>query len=206
MLNMTGGGKTNAPEAPTPRPEEADTPRGALFPGGPDLISRQVEVLEPGEVFVFGSNAQGYHGLGAAGLAFRGRSGGDHANDPSIRRARAAPVGHPDRIGKWAIFGQAEGGMVGHEGKSYAVITVARRGAKCSATEAELQTRFLRLTLAARSRPALNFLVSALGAGLGGYSALYTGDIWSFVNDRCPLPGNMTFLAPLTAPAAPGSR
>ncbi len=82
--------------------------------------------LAEDEVFVFGSNRDGgFHGSGSAGFASFGEFGNvwrkhDYASKPNGWK------------GKWNVKGISEGPMLGTEGKSYAIPTVTRAGAKRS--------------------------------------------------------------------------
>ena len=65
------------------------------------------------EVLIFGSNCAGFHGAGSAGFAFRGDSRNNWRNDSIFLRAIGAPDGSEEKVGKFAIFGQARGLMQG---------------------------------------------------------------------------------------------
>ena len=70
---------------------------GRYTPEGP------ITVLDPNEVFVFGSNAAGFHGAGAAGWAYTGQAGNQYrAGNPMLRARHGAP-------GHWAQLGIARG-------------------------------------------------------------------------------------------------
>lgn len=84
--------------------------------------------LEPNEVFVFGSNAQGFHGAGSSGQAFRGDRANTWRTDEFFLAAMRSKPGSPERVGNWAIFGVAYGLQVGRNGMSYAVKTIERPG------------------------------------------------------------------------------
>jgi hypothetical protein len=75
--------------------------------------------LEENEVFVFGSNNQGFHGSGAAAMAFRYKPDIPWRRDPDVARAiYEGKKGH-NTVGKWAVWGQGRGLMHGKNGMSY---------------------------------------------------------------------------------------
>ena len=87
-----------------------------------------ITTLAPHQVFVYGSNSTGFSGAGAAGLAVRGTSANTWRTDEWFLKAMRAPVGSPDRIGKWAVFGVARGWSQGREGMGYAIETIRHPG------------------------------------------------------------------------------
>lgn len=123
------------------------------------------------EVFVFGSNAQGFHGAGAAGLAMRGTAANTWRTDVAFHRAMRAPVGHPDRIGKWAVFGVARGWQQGREGMSYAIQTIERPGWKRSTPLRDIEDQLVGLFGFATQHPEWRFLMTPIGVGLSGWRA-----------------------------------
>lgn len=126
--------------------------------------------LAPNEVFVFGTNAQGFHGAGQAGVAFRGTADNTWRSDEGFLAAMASPEGSPERIGRWAIFGVSRGLMEGRDGKSYGIETVTRPGAKRSVSKASIRVQIADLFAFATAHSELRFLVARLGCGYGGYS------------------------------------
>lgn len=135
------------------------------------LITR----LDPHQVFVFGSNRQGFHGAGAAGLACRGTALNTWRQDPWFRTAMNAPVGSRARIGKWAVFGIGKGFQVGREGRSYAICTIERPGDFRSIPVTLIEAQLLELCAFARAHPELEFLMTPVGAGKAGYSPAVMG-------------------------------
>ena len=102
-----------------------------LWPGAPvmaQLLHAPTTTLAPNEIFVFGSNRDGFHGAGGAGLACRGDAANTWRRDDWFKRAMVAPPGDPARVGRWAVFGVARGFQVGRSGRSYAVQTIERPG------------------------------------------------------------------------------
>lgn len=126
--------------------------------------------LKPNEVFIFGSNRNGFHGAGAAGLAMRGTSSNTWRTDEVFLKAMRAPEGHPDRIGKWAVYGVGRGWMKGKEGMSYAIQTIERPGQKRSTPLGEIKKQFIELIAFCRLYNKWTFLMSPVGAGLSGYT------------------------------------
>lgn len=150
--------------------------------------------LEPNEVFVFGSNLQGFHGAGSAGYAMRGDARNNWRSDDLFldimyNRAR-------DRRGRWAVFGICRGFQVGMIGKSYAIPTVESPGLQGKVNEdyflKELR-EFIQFTL---DHPELRFLVVKLGANRseGGYSYLGLETVakcFQIIRDDIGIPQNV---------------
>lgn len=132
----------------------------------PDNITE----LKENQVFVFGSNASGFHGAGAAGLACRGESKNSWRGDVWFLRAMKSPKSSPERIGKWAVYGVARGYSEGREGKSYAIQTIHRPGEKRSTPLSEIRDQIKDLISFAQNHPTLEFLVTKIGSSLAGYS------------------------------------
>lgn len=128
-----------------------------------------VTKLESNQVFVFGSNATGFHGAGAAGLACRGVRDFNWRGDQWFLNAMNSSVGSSERIGKWAIYGIARGFQQGREGMSYAIETTKRPGQKRSTSLSEIETQIITFLKYARDNPQLEFLVVQIGSKLAGY-------------------------------------
>ena len=123
-----------------------------------------VEELNPHEIFVFGSNLQGFHGAGAAGFASFGVSG----NRWREFRYDTKPDGWK---GRWNVKGQAEGLQHGTHGWGYALPTVVRPGARRSLTQAQITSSITTLYKVARRNIDWRFLIAfGLSRGLNGYS------------------------------------
>jgi hypothetical protein len=150
--------------------------------------------LEEKEVFVFGSNAKGIHGAGAAGIAFRGDMGAEWSGDAAVQRAMAAPVGHPDRIGRWAVFGVARGFQVGHEGKSYAIQTLEIPGFLRRTSLQEIYQQLSGLCAFAVRHPEWSFIVPPIGEGHAGYTPSETQQVWRKLHARVGIPCNLRFV------------
>ena len=132
--------------------------------------------LEDNEVFCYGSNLQGYNGCGAAGFASFGESG-------NVWRKYEYDKKPNGWKGKWNVKGTSEGPMLGTEGKSYAIPTVTRAGAKRSIPLDNIKKSIEKFYAFAKSRPHLKFFVAqGVEGNLNGYSAqemasIYSGDI-----------------------------
>ena len=129
-----------------------------------------ITTLKPNEVFVFGSNAQGFHGAGSAGFAMRGDTRNNWRQDEAFKRAMKAPVGHPDRVGKWAIFGVSRGMQKGYAGLSYAIQTIERAGQRRSTSRRDICIQLIKLWNTAKKHPDLIFLMTPVGCGYSGYT------------------------------------
>lgn len=127
-----------------------------------------ISSLKSNEVFVFGTNESGFHGGGAAGHAFRTKSG-NWRHDEFFLDAMNSTEGSEKRIGKWAIYGQASGLMQGTSGKSYGIITIKRPGLKRSRPLVKIKKDVDELFEVAKKNPDLKFLVTEIGCNLAGY-------------------------------------
>lgn len=171
--------------------------REPLWPGASvtaDVLSAPVSTLAPDEVFVFGSNASGFHGAGSAGLACRGVAANTWRRDPWFLRARSSMPGSPDRIGRWAVYGIARGYQEGRSGRSYAVETIHRAGELRSTPLAEIAAQLDGLAAFAKLFPRLTFLVTPLGEGYSGYTRSEMQEVWRGVHERVGLPANLRFI------------
>ena len=151
----------------------------------------KIETLAPNQVFVFGSNDSGFHGAGAAGLAFRGDAANNWRQDERFLAAMKAAPGSDLRVGRWAIYGVARGLQTGRDGKSYAVVTLTVPGRRRSTPLASIQDEIETLAQYARSKPQLQFLVTKIGCGLAGYTVVEIAGLFRSVHDSLVLPDNM---------------
>ena len=135
------------------------------------IFTGMITCLQPNQILVFGSNASGFHGAGAAGFACRGTSQNTWRHDEWFLKAMKSPVGSTERVGKWAIFGHARGLQQGREGRSYAIVTIKHPGQRRSIPLSEIQAQFVDLCSCCHSNPQSEFLFTAVGSGLAGYTA-----------------------------------
>ncbi len=147
------------PENPPPRPTRS-TPKTFLWK----------DTLKKDEVFAYGSNNFGHHGAGSAGLAMKDSAKNDWRTNKKFQRAMKAPVGHPDRIGHWAVYGISRGHQVGHNGESYAIATVTNPGAQRSISLAKIGLQLEELFLWAGANPKKTIYCTINGGGYNGYS------------------------------------
>ena len=178
-----------------------------LWPDAPidvEWLSAPLQSLAPDEVFVFGSNATGFHGAGAAGLACRGDAANTWRRDPWFQLAMNAAAGAQERVGQWAIFGVSRGYQAGVRGRSYAIETIARPGARRSTSLREIYSQLVELVTFARSRPGDTFLITDLGEGYAGYTREEMGVVWRELHARVGIPPSFRFirLRPNAGPAA----
>lgn len=121
--------------------------------------------LNPNEVFVFGSNLDGFHGAGAAGFATFNRWG-------NIWREMGYDKWPHGTKEKWNVKGNGVGPQRGEIGKSYALPTVVKAGAKRSLSLGEIGDYITELKNFMLERPNLRFYITqGADAGLNGYSA-----------------------------------
>lgn len=150
--------------------------------------------LLPHQVFVFGSNEDGFHGAGAAGFAFRGQSRNNWRHDEIMLKAIKAPKGSPDRIGRWAVYGEARGLQIGKEGKSYAIVTIVKPGYRCSYPKERIREEIKDLFIFARDkRQDLEFLYTEIGSGLAGWESYEMYELLSQASAEIKIPKNIIF-------------
>ena len=113
------------------------------------ITSSNITALQPGEIFVFGSNLEGQHGGGAALLAYR-KWGAIWGQGVGLQG---------QTYGKWgAIWGQG----VGLQGQTYGIPTM-QGGVETIAPYVDEFIRF------AQEHPKLIFLVTEIGCGIAGF-------------------------------------
>lgn len=148
--------------------------------------------LNPTEVIIIGTNSGGFHGAGAAGLAMRGDAKNNWRDDPAFLKAKAAPPDHPDRKGKWAVYGVARGHQIGTEGQSYAIETIVRPGLKRSTPLSEIRKQIMQMLTFADKHPELTLLATPIGCGLAGYSPTEMDKTWKeAIKNQGSLPKNL---------------
>ena len=127
-----------------------------------------ITTLNDNQVFVFGSNLDGFHGGGAAGIASFGSS--------QIRWRDLNYDKLPDGWkGKWNVKGIGRGFQEGSVGKSYALPTVTHAGYKRSLTPKEIILNIHQMYAFAEDYPEWEFLVAGFVSDnppLNGYTHL----------------------------------
>ena len=132
--------------------------------------------LADNEVFVFGANLQGFHGAGSAGYASFGETG-------NVWRKHGYGEAPNGTKGHWCVKGKL-GPQVGLEGKSYALPTVTRCGAKRS-----LEPEFAPLFDCCRRNPQWTFYFAQEGkVGLNGWTPV---EMAGFMRRAGELPPNL---------------
>jgi len=138
--------------------------------------------LQSHQVFVFGTNAAGFHGAGAAGYAFSGTTANDWRTCPLKQAAIRSHIGSLERIGKWCVWGVAQGLMTGYEGCSWGIVTVEVPGRKQSTTLQYVRKQVEELRAYATLHTELEFLVTPLAIGYAGYNEVEVEcAVWSKV-------------------------
>jgi hypothetical protein len=141
-----------------------------------------IDSLKLNQIFVFGSNGQGFHGAGAAGYAMLHVSG----NQWRTTRVPETQLYLNDVAngtkGYWAVKGEARGMQQGLYGSSYAIQTVTRPGAKQSITRGEILKQISTLAGLAQIDPRTEYLVAPLATGYGGYSVKSMDEVWNMVD------------------------
>lgn len=139
--------------------------------------------LKEDEVFVFGSNLSGFHGAGSAGFATFNESG-------NVWRKHGYQNWPNGTKGRWNVKGIGEGPQIGEIGKSYALPTVTRAGAKRSLTPQQITANIKKLYDFAEKRPHLKFYVAqSAEKGLNGFEGWEMADMFS----THPIPNNVYF-------------
>ena len=146
----------------------------------------QITQLADNEVFVFGSNSTGFSGAGSAGLACRGDARNTWRSDSWFLAAMKSPVGSPNRIGKWAVYGVARGYQVGREGRSYAIETIKHPGMRRTIPLSVIEDQLKQMFVFARENPNLRFLMTPVGAGYAGYTDGEMRGVWDRVKEAAP--------------------
>lgn len=147
----------------------------------------EIKKLKKSEVFVFGSNEQGFHGAGAAGYALRGDSRNNWRQDQWFLKAMRAQPGSRDRIGMWAVYGVAKGFQQGNEGMSYAIITKYSPSSKILYPIEKIEDQIRELFSFAVTKPDLIFLMTPVGGGLAGHALQSLDKIWQRIFSKKPL-------------------
>jgi hypothetical protein len=146
--------------------------------------------LDPYDIFVFGSNKNGFHGAGSAGWAMLGVYGNRwrKVNVPGTNmKLNEVPDGTK---GFAAVKGKAHGYQVGLYGRSYAIQTVTVPRAKRSVTEEFIIKQINRMYTDALKNPAYRFLIAGgVGKSLNGYS----NEEMSAMYKCQPIPSNVWF-------------
>lgn len=124
----------------------------------------QITSLKNNEVFVFGANTFGWHGAGAAGYASFNELG-------NVWRKHSYDKWPNGTKGKWNVKGVAEGLMEGTNGKSYAIPTVTKCGAKRSIPLDIIEESIFNFFDFTLDNPQYVFYIAqAATPGLNGYS------------------------------------
>ena len=143
--------------------------------------NRVVNSLAPKQVFVFGSNATGFHGAGSAGLACRGDHRNNWRTDQWFLDAMAC---RNDRIGHWAMFGVARGIQSGRCGSSYAIQTVVKPGMKRSISRREIYAQLIELWQWLAANPDWEAIITPIGEGYAGYDAAEMSVVWEYLVEK----------------------
>jgi len=148
----------------------------------------QIKFLKDREVFVFGSNLQGFHGAGAAGFATFGVLGNQWRKFEYDKK----PVGWK---GLWTVKGVGEGIQQGTKGWSYALPTVTRAGTKKSLSDKQIQENIKKLYTRAYMNPSWKFFIAYSGlnpdkVNLNGYT---TREIARMFFNAGNIPDNIIF-------------
>jgi len=150
-----------------------------------------VTELGPNDCFVFGSNEQGFHGAGAAGLACRGDARNNWREDKQfLEWVNSKQL----CIGKWAVFGRARGYQQGSCGRSYAIVTVTKPGAKRSITRRQIYAQLVELWGFVKKHFDMTFLIAPLGEGYAGWTREEMDEVWNYLIGKHGLPANVRFI------------
>ena len=129
--------------------------------------------LKDNEVFVFTSNEQGFSGAGSAGYASFGEIG-------NVWRKYDYHLKENGWKGRWNVKGCAEGIQEGREGKSYAIPSVTKAGAKRSIPKKQLKKNIQRFYRFAENNPKWKFYVAQdAKLGYNGYDVDEMVEMWA---------------------------
>jgi len=130
--------------------------------------------LEEHQVFVFGSNLDGFHGGGSAGFASFGVPG-------NIWRSMHYDTWPKGERGVWNIKGQGEGYQEGTDGRSYALPTVVKAGQPRSISKHGIIKNILKFYLYAAANTDKEFLVAyTMAPNLNGYTPKEMVEMFGF--------------------------
>ena len=147
--------------------------------------------LNSKDVFVFHSNGKGFHGAGAAAFAMFGLYGNVWRNQV-VPKTNSFLHQVPDgTLGKYAIKGVSKGYQEGHEGRSYAIMTVENPGRKKSVSKDSIIRQIRRLYQFAGQHPTWDFLVAqTVRQGYSGYTPLEYAKMYAAPHS---IPKNIVF-------------
>jgi hypothetical protein len=124
-----------------------------------------ITTLKDDEVFVFGSNTFGFHGAGAAGYATFNEMG-------NVWRKYEYDKKPDGWRGCWTVKGIGEGFQEGRIGKSYAIPTVTKAGAKKSLSIAAIIAHILKFHTFYEENPQYKYYVAQTAqTGLNGWDS-----------------------------------
>jgi hypothetical protein len=159
--------------------------------------------LKSNQVFVFGANAGYWHGMGAAGFAFRFNPEGNWRNDNFFLLAAeelknknyGLPHNQQNLIGKWAVLGEGPF-TIGKEGKSYGVITTERPGFRGYVNSDFLIKEIKNFLKFAKLHPEWEFLCANFGlnrqnGGFSWWTPEELREIWFGASDGKAIPTNI---------------
>lgn len=132
-------------------------------------IKSPITKLNPNEVFVFGSNIQGIHGLGAAAMAFFGTARPSKAQRYQNRKGD---------VGNWAIWGQGSGLMQGSRGASYGIPTVSFNKSNPITLEKVYHHIYEFWGFMLSDNSDRVYLITPVGTSLAGYKFVKMDELW----------------------------
>lgn len=153
--------------------------------------------LKPNQVFIYGMNRGAFHGAGAAGYAFSGTTANNWRTCPLKQAAINRPnyintkTGRLNKIGRWNVWGSTDSYQIGYLGNSYGITTVEKPGGPKVSLK-EIRDQFFVLIAFASGCKELEFLMTAVGTGYGGFTHEEVGREWRAAIDKfgC-LPSNI---------------
>ena len=150
------------------------------------FYEKYITSLEKNEVFQFGSNKSGFSGAGSAGFATFNKAG-------NVWRAEKYDEWPHGKKGCWNVKGISEGFMKGTCGRSYAIPTVTKPGAKKSISIADIKLSIMSFYAFALAEQQLKFFVAQDATpGLNGHSADDMAEAYACM----PIPNNIYFYKP----------
>lgn len=134
--------------------------------------------LKNNECFVFQSNANGFHGSGSAGWAFRGTAT-DWRKDKKFVKQWKTGLSYR---GKWAQLRKPHGLQCGEFGMSWAICTTIQANEPRSISLNNIKQQIIDLLVYSRTEaPNINFIFASIGSGHAGYHPTEMWDLYQTI-------------------------
>lgn len=153
-----------------------------------------IKRLGSNQVFVFGTNLDGFHGAGAAGFAMFGFPGANWRSAPVPGTDLKLDEVKKGTKGAYAVKGISMGIQEGEYGMSYGICTVTKPGKRRSVSLDSIREQIHGMYKYARRNPELEFIIAAgVGRGLNGYTPQEMASVYGNVHMPCNITFNQEF-------------